>query len=237
MSAAHCSRHTARLRCFWLGWCCALAAPLRMSTARTQRLVLVCCFIGPPSAHVDSASGLTGNGLRREGAFIGRAAYGTAEQKSTCYRSTWQAYGTAPASSLPGTRDSLRKGRGLVDAPGEWVVGRSRNTRPIGTLPSLRIRLQKHLRCNRFATQSSGTLGVPGARRPRRANALWVFSFGWIKSEIGAAAGPVRSRAGYCASGGTAARSSPLRGGAPSRCARYSVPPRWSHRGEDRGRT
>src|SRR5262245_43571880 len=48
MSAAHCSRHTARLRCFWLGWCCAAATPLRMSTARTQRIILMFCFIVPP---------------------------------------------------------------------------------------------------------------------------------------------------------------------------------------------
>src|SRR4030095_2520907 len=33
------------------------------------------------SARVDSASGLTGNGLRREGAPIGRRAYGTPEPK------------------------------------------------------------------------------------------------------------------------------------------------------------
>ena len=75
-----------------------------MSTARTQRLVLVCCFIGPPSARVDCASGLTGNGLRREGASIGRAAYGTPEQKSTCYFAGFILDATGTARGFDGVK-------------------------------------------------------------------------------------------------------------------------------------
>ena len=90
--ASHCRMQNERLRCFWLGWCCAAATPLRMSAAKTQKLVLMCCFI-VPSFPPASTGALC---LRADRSAPLRRAHqsrklAAAEQKSTSFRSTGQA--------------------------------------------------------------------------------------------------------------------------------------------------